>query len=200
VPASLVARFSPAVAAACLIAGGCGDDDPTRAETVVPPTSDRPLHIRVPSGWRPVDNAADGFAFGLPPSWTVAPAGGTTVVRSADGALALSISADRSEEGLTTPLPLYARRTVLALPGYRGLRLTASPRVELPGYATASASARGTLIKTGVRQAIELVALRRAGRATLAVTSFRSAAVPRKRYASLTAQLLRTLRLTSRAG
>jgi hypothetical protein len=200
VPSTLLARFSSALAAACLLASGCGDDDPSRAETVVPPASDRPLHIRVPAGWRPVSNSAEGFAFGLPPSWTVTPAKGTTIVRSADGALALAISTDRSQEGLTTPLPIYARRTLLALPGYRGLRLAAAPRVTLPGYAIAAAGARGTLIRTGVRQAIELVALRRAGEATLSVASFRSARVARARYADVMAQLLRTLRLTGRAG
>nr|MDQ6915975.1 hypothetical protein [Actinomycetota bacterium] len=53
----------------------------------------------LPPAWQRVVNPRGGFSVGVPPGWTVRGGPGATVVRSADRALAVSIAADRGDQG-----------------------------------------------------------------------------------------------------
>ena len=117
-------------------------------------------------------------------------------MRSADGALAIAIQGDRSDQARAQPLASYVRDALLGLRdnGYADVRV-GSPRVQRGlRYAAQAISASGRLRRTGVRQAIELVALRRPNQVTYTLFVFRSAAVPAARYAATLAAMLRSFR------
>jgi hypothetical protein len=67
-------------------------------------------------------------------------------------------------------------------------------------YAAERLSASGHFRRTGVRQAIELVALRRPEQVTYSLFFFRSAAVPAARYAAVERMLLQSFRAQAPAA
>jgi hypothetical protein len=140
-----------------------------------------------------VDRRA-GFSLGIPPGWTARSGRGAIVVRSADRALAVSIAADRGQQGQALAPGRYARRTLQALPGYRGLRVGRTERVRGAHYPAAAVSATGTYRPTRVRQAIRAIALHRPGVATFTLLVFRSARVPAAVYAAAVDEMVRTFR------
>lgn len=121
-------------------------------------------------------------------------ADGPTLVRSYDRALAVSISADRTEEGRGLGPKAYARRAARALEGYRGLRVRRPRRVRRTRYPTAKLQATGVFERTQLRQVIEVFALSKPKTATFTVIFFRSARVPEHRYAALVGAIVRSVR------
>ena len=179
-----------------LLAGtlaGCGGSSSSGGRA--PPEESADAPAPPPPGWSRIVNGTAGFSLSLPPGWTTRGSrNGSTLVRSSDRALAVAVSADRSDDG-TRDLPTtYLQRTVRSLSGYRNLRAN-QPR-PVPGlrYSAARVEASGTFARTRVRQEIQLYALHRPGRVTYTVAVFRSAATRAARYAPFVAVVLRSFR------
>jgi len=187
-------RWVFAVLAAIAVVGlaGCGGSSQTRHATAPPETSDR--RPPLPPGWRRVVNPQAGFSLGIPPGWTARGGHGSTLVRSRDRALAVSIAADRSPEGQTLTPARYAVRTMRALRGYRGLRVGGAHRVRGAHYPAAAAAGRGTFRRTHVRQAIRVIALQRPRRVTFTLLVFRNTGVPGGVYDAAVDEMVRTFR------
>ncbi len=182
-----------ASASACgLAACGSGGSSTTQALRAAPERTERAA--RLPRGWKRVVDRRDGFSFGVPPGWRAHRTRSGELVRSADGALALSIAYDRGDDARTLKVRAYAKRTAHALTGYRNLHVGRAELVRGERYPTATVSARGVFLRTHVRQAILVVAVRRPRRGTFVLFAFRSARTRAIRYAPELAALVRTLR------
>jgi hypothetical protein len=158
--------------------GGCGGEPapspaPPAREGAPAERADRPAPL--PAGWKRVVNRRAGFSVGIPPGWRARGTRGATLVRSGDRLMAVSIVADRSDDGRGLPAAVYARRTARALPGYRRLRVGPARRLRGARYPGAAVTATGTFARTGVRQAIRVVVLRRPGRVAYTLAVARSA-------------------------
>lgn len=193
----IVTRMQSPLVALCIIAAalvgvGCGGGSSSGGGQGPPEQSDPPA--RLPARWHRVINQSGGFSLGLPPGWGARNSQQSTLVRSADGALAISVAADRSDPGRSTPVDAYLRQTVTGLGGYGALSVgkpTPLPKAHYPGVRL---TASGRFNRTGVRQKIDAVAERHAGVGTFTLLFFRSAKVSNKRYAATTARIVRTLR------
>jgi hypothetical protein len=193
VSARLVVAGLLAAAVATAAAGGCGNDDDGPRQ-VTQPEERADARGPLPKGWKRVVNRRAGFSVGIPPGWKARGARGATLVRSGDRLLAVSIVADRSPEGQTLPPVAYARRTARSLAGYRGLRTGPATRVRGARYPGGTATARGTFVRTRVRQVIRVVALQRRGQVTYTLLFFRAARSPGALYRPAIEGMLRTFR------
>ena len=180
-------------AVACAATAGCGDakkaaDRPAASRE----TADRPAPL--PRGWRRIVDTRAGFTLGLPPGWTVQVGPPATRARAPGGAVALSVSADRSADGRNDSPQEYLRQAVANLKGYRGLHV--GPLGPLKGYAypAAGTTAAGVFVQTGVRQQIQLYALRRRGLVTYVIAVFRNADIPASRHAASLDRIVHSLR------
>jgi hypothetical protein len=190
-------RALPAIAG-CLLAGsvaGCGSGGDSTAPTVPAESQHTDRRPSLPAGWRRVVNPRAGYNFAVPPGWSARGGAGSTQLRSFDRALAGSVTADRSDQGLTLAPAVYARRAARSLSGYRGLTVGRPHRIIGVRYPTASVTATGTLRRTRIGQAIVVFALKPRAGATYSMVFFRSAAVSPDRYASLLATIVRSLRV-----
>lgn len=156
----MLTMLASLAAGAALIAGCSEDADsgdssaPRTAETADPPA-------KLPAGWRTEVNRAAGFTVGVPPAWSARLGGGTSVLSSPDELIAISISADRTDEALEAPLEGFATATARGLGGFEHLKLLSTRRYEGAAYPGVEVRARGTRRETAVPQRIELVILRR---------------------------------------
>jgi hypothetical protein len=148
----------------------------------------------LPHDWVRVVDARAGFSFGVPAGWRAHRTAVGMLVRSADGALAVSVSYDHGGQGRTLPPRPYASRTASSLQGYRNLHVGPAHRVPRERHPTATVQARGVFLKTHVRQAILVITVAHPGRGTFAVLAFRSARTRAIRYAPELSELVRTLR------
>jgi hypothetical protein len=183
----------------CLIAcairlAGCGSSSSHRSnrapprETVDPPAA-------VPLGWQGHIDDRGGFSLSLPPGWTATQTvEGSTLVRSSDRALAIDVSADRSDVGERDDPSMYLRRVEGSLRGYRQLRFDAPRALGGLRYTTATASGTGIFARTGVHQAIDLYALARGHQVTYTFAAFRGVEAPASRYRTLLREILRSFR------
>jgi hypothetical protein len=182
-----------AVLGICVIAfGGCGsgDDGTTTSSSVVETLQPLP---KLPPGWRRVVNHSEGFAFGLPPGWQAQEThSGTTLLRTADRRIAVSISADRTDQALSQPLGAYATGAAKSLGGLRRIKLRATSPFS-HRYAAVQVRADGVGAR-GVHEKALLVALRRDHLASFVVASLRRAGVPNALYAAQVKRIVKTLR------
>ena len=177
-----------AVAVAVAGCGGGGAAATTPLAPLVPRSTHPPA---LPAGWTRVVDRRQGLSFGLPPGWRATRRAGTTQVRSADRALALTIAIDRSAGGATPAA--YETATLAALRGYDGMkRRPARAVIDVP-YAAASASAMGTLRSTGVRQRIVAIGLAPTSGTIVSLLSFSSARASASRYVGPLTRLVRTV-------
>ncbi len=119
---------------------------------------DKPAEL--PAGWRTEINRSAGFTVGVPPGWRLRPSGTSTVLTSPDRQVAISVSADRTDEALTVPLDRFAAGTAKSLSGFSKLKV-GKPGDYKAHYPASRVSATGKLKKSGVRQRLGLVILRR---------------------------------------
>jgi hypothetical protein len=187
-------RWRPVLVCLLLAAGaaGCGGSsssgDSSPKEATDPPAAPLP-------GWTRLINDTAGFSLSLPPGWTTRrSSAGSTLIRSTDRALALAVSADRSNDGAADAPTTYVDRTVRHFNGYRNLRFGRAVLVPGLRYPAARLMATGTFARTRVRQAITLYALHRRGIVTYTLAVFRSAAIPASRYAPYVQAVLRSFR------
>ena len=183
-------RLLAALAAAAL--AGCGSSGVTPPKSV-PETAQPPA--AVPAGWvRKLDNE-HGFSIAVPPGWQKSTRGDATLFRSPDHLVAVTLSVDRTSGAFATPVDEFARRTLVALPGYKG-KLIPSPPKRIAGTPldTAVVSSVGEAAASGVRQDISVAVLRRDHFVNYtAVIAANAAATPAAELA-LARQMLATLR------
>jgi hypothetical protein len=183
--------ISSALACAAL-AAGCGNDSVQTSSAPKTPAETRDTPPKLPSGWRRVVNLRAGFSVGIPPGWSARGAAGSTLVRSRDRALALTVTADRSEDGREADPKQYAARLVPQFPRYRNLQVGLAKPVKRTRYPTAGVSASGVYGPTGVRQAILVFAISRPHRVMYTISVFRSASTRASRYDKLLETLVRS--------
>jgi len=180
-------------AVATLGAMGCdGEDEFSGSPDPATEQSDRPA--KPPRGWHTVANRRAGFTLSVPPGWATRTRKSATLIRSNDRLVAVTVAADRSEDGRTTRPRQYARRTFRALPGFRKMRAAPARRVRGSPYRSARVDGAGTLAKTRQRQRITVAAYHRPRRATYTVVAFaaRIGGVPA--YAGALRTILASLR------
>jgi hypothetical protein len=161
-------RIAPlALCTATIALAACGGGDSTDSPTTTttkppgpPPKETRdPLPNR-PHEWKRYVNDRGGFALLLPRGWNPNTRGRSTLIRSFDRLVAISIVSDRSRAGLKAPVADYARSTAKALRGFdhppriRGTR----PFEHRYEAVEASGTARSS---GGVDQHVSVIALRR---------------------------------------
>jgi hypothetical protein len=153
-----------ALAALAVALSGCDDDsDDTATTTTAPQPRPEETFQKVPDlspGWKVHANRAGGFALGVPPGWKPNDRQASTEVRSFDRLVAVSITPDRTVEGLEIPLEDFAIRTLAALPGFEGELDPGPSRRFKHRYKGIEVRATGTA-ETGVREQVRVVVLRR---------------------------------------
>ncbi|MGH2954907.1 MAG: hypothetical protein ACRDK9_13015 [Solirubrobacterales bacterium] len=150
-----------------LLAAGCRDSDEPEPEPRPPETAEE--LPKLPSGWQPHTNRPGGFAIGVPRGWKASDRRISTLVRSFDRLVAVSITPDRTDDALELPLDDFATRALLALDGFESAIEPGDPRPFGHRYEGITVKARATAAKTGIEQALELIVLRREGLAAFTV-------------------------------
>jgi hypothetical protein len=181
------------LAAAALGATSCDEEDDF-AGSPDPATerSDRPA--KPPRGWHTVANGRAGFTLSVPRNWRTRTRRSATLIRSSDRLVAVTVAADRSEDGRATPPRRYARRTFRALPGFRRLRATRARRVHGSPYPSARVDGGGTLAKRRQRQRITVAAYQRPRRVTYTIIAFSARVGGAPVYAGALTTILASLR------
>ncbi len=154
-------------------------------------TVDRPPHV--PAGWKLLVNRSDGFSIGLPPGWHDRARGGGSLIRSPDHLVAVSITADRTDEALAVPLDRYATGAIAAVPGFERLRHGRPHRLHAR-YSAVEVRATGRSAGSGVEQDLRLVLLRRDRQAAYPILIARNAKLAGTAYRAELARMLRTFR------
>jgi hypothetical protein len=178
--------------AACSTGCGGGGDDPTTT-TRGPETSDPPADL--PRRWNTEVNRAAGFSIGVPPGWFERRGGGlATLIYSPDRRVAVSISADRTDESLDQPLDVLVRAIATSLRGQSFEWVRAGKTKPLPHRyeaVTLSATARS---RRGVSERLQVIGVRRDGLADYTLLVARRATVPRRLYRLDVERMIRSLR------
>lgn len=150
-----------AVLAALL--AGCGSDEPDE-----PGGDERPAAResadelpRLPRGWEPHVNDAAGFALGRPPGWDARERGSVTLLLAPDELVAVTITADRTDEAFELPPDEFARATLASLSGYRDRLEPGRARPFRHRYAASQVTGTAVTERRGVRQRIRVIVLRR---------------------------------------
>lgn len=168
---------------------GCGSDEPVAPE--IPPETVDEL-AKLPDGWRPYVNHRAGFAIGRPPGWRTGRRGRSTLLMSPDRLVAVSISADRTTEAIEFPLDDYTLEATEALTGFKDFEV-GKARPFKAHYEAEAVEATGTA-KGGVRQGLQLIAMRRDAIATYAVLIARNVEKQSGFYGREALRMVRTLR------
>jgi hypothetical protein len=194
---------------ASLALGACGGDGETTSSTstvdkAVPDEVEKAEKVPdLPDGWTVLSDPVQGFRLGAPPGWKDgrdcllegASPGDVTVLCSPDKLVTLSITADRSADGLTLDPADFAQQTLdqLAAEGFRGPLDAREPKPFDARYRGASVTAKGTST-SGVRENVTVVTMRRDGVATFAAVIAANADRPTDPAVELAEEALRTLR------
>ena len=155
---------------------GAGKDG---SEEPAPETVDKPA--KLPDGWTTSVNKNGGFSIGLPPGWSsrATEGGQGSIVTAPDDLITLTITADRTSGALALPLDEFATRTAEALGSdvvgddrFDDLFVTKSAPFKLGhGYEAAAVRASGRSARTGVKEMIFVVVVRRPDQAAYVVIS-----------------------------
>jgi hypothetical protein len=154
-----------------LAACGGGDSTGTSTTTTTKPPAPPPKETRDPlpnrpHEWKRYINERGGYALLLPRGWEPNSRGPSTLIRSFDRLVAISIAADRSRAGLDTPIADYATTTAKALGGFNApphIRGTRPFKHRYEGVeAFGSARAKG-----GIDQRVSVIVLRRDDQVTI---------------------------------
>jgi hypothetical protein len=123
---------------------------------------------KLPDRWSRHSNPKLGFAIGVPPQWSASDRRRSSLFRSPNRLVAVSVSADRSEGGLAVPIDEFADRVTKALPDLRGLKAK-RPRPFRARYDAVAVTATAKSKKGGVPQRLLVVVERREPFATYTV-------------------------------
>jgi hypothetical protein len=182
-------RAGLGVIALLMLAAGCGGEGDTSA-----PTERADAPVKPPKGWRTVTNERAGFTIAAPHDWTARPLKATTLIRSDDRLVVMTLAADRGDAGKDMAPARYARLTLQSLPEFEG-RLSARTR-RLAGTPYRSARVEGSGTVSGARrpQRITVAAFARPGRVTYAAVVFRDPRVTPRFDERIVELMLRTFR------
>ena len=180
------------IAVALVAVTGCGDSDdepsggpePTSVETAEPLP-------KLPPGWRDYRNRAGGFVLGLAPAWTARELGTRSLIQSPEQLVAVTISADRTDDAVALAPDASAIRTLEALTTFEGLR-AGDPQPFRHRYDAIEVEASGTA--NGIRQRLSLVLLRREGFVVITALVAENAEQDARAQAATALRMLRTLR------
>lgn len=156
------------VAAVALAA--CGSDDPAPTTTTREAETAEVLP-ELPRGWNPYVNRAAGFSLGRPPGWEASEEGRATLFRSPDELVAMTISADRTDEAQELPLKEFATRTFSALSGLKEIEFGEPERFR-SHYDGVLLEGRARRVKNRLLEKIRVIVLRREGLATISAVIF----------------------------
>ena len=170
------------------LAAGCGSDDPEPAQRRAETVDELP---KLPPGWTSYVNHRVGFAIGRAPGWRPRRHGTATLLTSPDRLVAVSISADRTSEAIEFPLDDYAEQATEAL-RFGHIDAHRPHRFEAP-YKAEAVDATGRS-RSGLRQRLTFIALRRDHLATYAVLVARNAERDTRYYEQEALRMIRTLR------
>ena len=186
-------RALSAIAALSLIAGvaACGKDEAPAPPSPAPPRETLDKLPKLPEGWKQYVNRQVGFAIGRPPGWRAEHRGPSTLLRSPDRLVAVSIAADRTPEGIDFPLDDYVVQAAEALPRFKDLKV-GRPRKFRHEYPAQAVGATG--VKDGVRQQLLFIAVRRRGVVTYPILVARNAEKKSGYYYDEALRMVRTLR------
>ena len=172
-----------------MVAAGCGDssDGGTTGERADAP-------VAPPKGWRTVTNERAGFTIAAPHRWSARPRKGTTLIRSDDRLVVITVAADRGQAGKDIAPARYARLTLQSLPEFEG-RLSARTRA-LRGTPYGSARVEGIGTVSGARrpQRITVAVFTRPGKVTYAAVVFRNPRETPRFDERIVERMLRTFR------
>ncbi len=149
---------------AAVAAVGCGGDD----ETQPPPPPDERVETgdklpRLPDRWERYENRPGGFVVGLPPGWKASDRdrGPTSLIRSNDRLVAISISPDRTDAALGIDLDQFAARATAALPGLQGAAEPSDPKPYKHRYNAVQSTLDAKDAESGVKERVSLIVIRR---------------------------------------
>jgi hypothetical protein len=176
---------------------GC-DDDSDVSETTTTTPAPRPKETfqkvpELPPGWKIHANRSGGFALGVPPGWDASNRGSATRVRSFDRLVAVSITPDRTAEGLAIGIEDFASQTVGALRGFEQELDPGPSRRFKHAYKAAEVRAAGTAT-TGVREQIRVFVMRRDEIVTFTAVMVINAKPSARASERLAERMLRTIR------
>jgi hypothetical protein len=187
--------------ALALAVAGCGGDD-SEDESPPPPPKERIETVhklpKLPDDWKRYENRRGGFVVGLPPGWKAPDRdrGPTSLIRSYDRLVAISISPDRASDALDLDLEEFATRALEALPGLEvDLSRPSPPKPYEHRYEAVRTTVEGKGSESGVRQRISLIVLRRDALVTFTVVIAASTdkrAQPSERLANKVVATLRS--------
>lgn len=189
--AALAATLIIAASLAGVACGG-GDDEPGTDGAEVVETGDPPA--KLPRGWVTVVNADGGFTIGIPKDWRARNNGARATIRAPQSVVAVTITADRSDEAVDAPLGEFvssfagevAKR--LGDPKVSGVRQVRSP------YEARTAQVIAKNPSTGARQRIDAVVVRREGIAAYPMLITRNLRTPPKVFRSELTRMIASLR------
>lgn len=162
-------RRTPAllVGLACLALNACGSEE-EEAEPIAPvvdrkeETRQRPPEL--PRGFERHVSRHNGLEFGRPPAWKVTKRGDATLLIAPDELVAMSLSADRTDEAVAADTEQLAVDTFAALEGYKGKLNPSTPRKWGHPYEAYLVRGEAVAKKTDVRQRLRVFVLEREGR------------------------------------
>jgi hypothetical protein len=167
-----VRRAAALLIIAAIAVAGCGGSDSTGQSTTTTQrhhSEDADPLPDLPAGWKPYLNRVGGFAVGLPPGWKATRKGTTSLLRSFDRLVAVSISPDRTPDAQELRLDSFATRALLALPGVGAGVQPSDPRPYDHHYDAVRSKYEAKDAKTGVKQRNSLIVIRRDHLATFTV-------------------------------
>lgn len=197
---SAVRNGAALLAGLAVIAGGCGDSGGEDEGLPSRPAETADALPKLADGWTPHENPAGGFAFGLPPGWQARDRGTTTLVRSFDRLVAISISPDRTDRALALPPGKFATRVAEAIPAFDPDLDPFRPRPYEHRYDAAIVKAEGRAESTGVDQNLSAIVLRRRRIVTLTAIVTATAKPSAEEAREVARGVVRTLRSRPVAG
>ena len=211
-----------------VVLAGCGSGEETTSDsgsTDASTTSTSPVagggnstsaktaerRAKLPKGWKTATNKAGGFTIGLPPGWSSRPTKGGqgSIVVAPDDLITLTVTADRTSGALALPLEEFATRTAEALGSdvvdeadrFEDLFVTeAAPFKIGHGYEAAAVRASGTSPRTGAKELIFVVVVRRPEDAAYVVISRENAKHSKLASRDDVKEIIRSLRGQLRSG
>jgi hypothetical protein len=158
-------RLAVTLIVVAVAAVGCGGDDD---ETQPPPPPQEPVETvhklpKLPDAWKRYENRRGGFVVGLPPGWKASDRdrGPTSLIRSYDRLVAISISPDRTDEALGIDLDQFAARATAALPGLEGAARPSDPKPYKHRYNAVQSTLDAKDAESGVKERVSVIVIRR---------------------------------------
>jgi hypothetical protein len=115
----------------------------------------------LPQGFRPFVERRGGFAVAIPRGWKAERRGSNALIRSYDRLVALAITPNRSRHAQDVPLDEFAARTAKALTGFREPVHPSRPHPFEHRYPAVQVRDEATERKSGVRERLRVIVLRR---------------------------------------